>query len=99
MIFIPISQFFTIWKKPYQSDLDHEIKIMSLKKSISDIDMKSFSKDCDLCDKPKFIRSSHCSTCNACILRRDHHCPWVGVCIGYQNTRSFINLCIWTGVK
>jgi len=98
LILIPLSQWSTILKSPSQSDLDDEIKMMSLKKSITNIDMKNFLKDCQFCKKPKFIRSSHCTTCGICVLRRDHHCPWVGSCIGYQNTRTFINWVFWSGV-
>lgn len=72
---------------------------MQLKKSISDFAIKKFSKDCQICKKPKFERSSHCSSCNNCVLRRDHHCAWTANCIGYQNTQTFLNFVFWCFVK
>ena len=99
LVILPICQWKTIFTKAEQTDLDHEIKIMQLKKSSCNAEMKKFSKDCQLCKKPKFERSSHCTTCNFCVLRRDHHCAWTTTCIGYQNTQYFINYCIWSFVK
>ena len=61
---------------------------------IFNIKHKDFSKFCELCNSKKFIRASHCSKCNHCVLRRDHHCPGLGVCVGFQNTKGFVNLLV-----
>lgn len=61
-------------------------------KPIVNINITEFDKECDQCKQKKFHRSSHCRICGFCVLRRDHHCPGLGICVGYQNTQSFINL-------
>lgn len=75
----------------HQSDID---KYMNNQFSniIYNVDSSKFKTKCDMCNKSKFLRTSHCSVCKACILRRDHHCPALGICVGYQNNQYFINL-------
>ncbi|ODV59217.1 palmitoyltransferase PFA3 [Ascoidea rubescens DSM 1968] len=47
---------------------------------------------CNRCKIWKPDRCHHCSTCQKCILKMDHHCPWFASCIGFKNSKYFIQL-------
>jgi len=76
--------------KPYQSNYDS-----ILTQGETDLNITNFPSQCDLCKMKKFERSSHCAICERCVLRRDHHCTWLGNCIGFSNTRFFVNFLMW----
>jgi hypothetical protein len=79
--------------RPYQ--LNYDSILNQGEKSNFGLYISNFVSQCDLCQMKKFERSSHCAICERCVLRRDHHCTWLGNCIGFSNTRFFVNFLIW----
>ncbi|XP_059350345.1 uncharacterized protein LOC132087806 [Daphnia carinata] len=53
---------------------------------------------CSECNIYKNKKSHHCPLCECCVLRHDHHCFFLGTCIGLNNQRYFVILCLYTGV-
>ncbi|KAK7102573.1 probable palmitoyltransferase ZDHHC24 [Littorina saxatilis] len=53
---------------------------------------------CDECGANRPPRSHHCRLCRACVLKHDHHCWFPGTCIGYDNHRYFLALCVYITV-
>lgn len=100
-ILIMIMVFWTYllawWTKPYQENNDILLNNASTNIDWSEFDLKPyrFPKECEFCHKKKFERSSHCKICEICVVRRDHHCTWLGNCVGFNNTRYFVNFLIW----
>ena len=58
-------------------------------------DSSSFCSECQIF---KHKKSHHCPLCEYCVLRHDHHCFFLGTCIGLNNQRYFVILCLYTGV-
>nr|CAH0111725.1 unnamed protein product [Daphnia galeata] len=58
-------------------------------------DPQNFCPECNIFKNKK---SHHCPLCEYCILRHDHHCFFLGTCIGLNNQRYFVILCLYTGV-
>ena len=87
--------------KPYQENYDIDINHSLNNKEwfVFEIRPTRFNRDCEFCSKKKFERTSHCKICEKCVLRRDHHCTWLGNCVGYSNTRYFVNFLVWFLVK
>lgn len=58
-------------------------------------DIHNFCPECNIYKNKK---SHHCPLCECCVLRHDHHCFFLGTCIGLNNQRYFVILCLYTGV-
>ena len=84
---------------PSQSNLDIYLKEHVTHGKKFHIDKKEFNNRCEFCKMNKHDRTSHCSYCSCCILRRDHHCVFIGNCVGFKNTRFFLNFLIWSLVN
>jgi hypothetical protein len=88
--------FLVSFTKPNQSNLDvHLNPTIMPRGNVFEVNMNEFNLYCQLCKMKKHERSSHCSSCERCILKRDHHCVFIGNCVGYNNTRYFMNYLIW----
>ena len=51
---------------------------------------------CTDCNLSVTVDTKHCNKCKRCVEHFDHHCLWLGVCIGRDNYRLFVGLCLWT---
>lgn len=49
---------------------------------------------CSQCDILRHKQSHHCPLCHCCVLKHDHHCFFFGTCVGLNNQRFFIILCL-----
>lgn len=55
-------------------------------------------RKCKYCDIHVPPVARHCPVCEICIWERDHHCYVIGNCVGRDNVKAFLMLCIvaWT---
>eukprot|EP01067_Filipodium_phascolosomae_P001732 Filipodium_phascolosomae@DN2112_c0_g1_i1.p1 len=54
------------------------------------------AKFCRTCKVWRPPKCSHCRDCNNCVLDFDHHCAVAAACIGSNNHRCFVWMCIWS---
>lgn len=55
-------------------------------------------RKCEYCEIHVPPVARHCSVCKVCIWERDHHCYVIGNCVGRDNVKAFLMLCVmaWT---
>ena len=98
-IFILIMVYWTYilaaFTSSYQKNYDLQLNQNSNESINFEMNESQFGLSCEFCKMKKFERSSNCATCERCVVRRDHHCVWLGNCVGFNNTRYFLNFLVW----
>lgn len=50
---------------------------------------------CNICERPKPLRTHHCSSCAKCVKMMDHHCMLINNCVGAGNRKLFLQMLMY----